>query len=61
MKYKIRKSHIIIFLFILIVVLPTESKAQNAKETKINAMIKQMTLEEKVGQMAQVSCICKYR
>ena len=55
MKYKIRKSHIIIFLFILIVVLPTESKAQNAKETKINAMIKQMTLEEKVGQMAQVS------
>ena len=55
MKYKIRKSHIIIFLFILLVVLPGESKSQNAKETKISAMIKQMTLEEKVGQMAQVS------
>ncbi len=55
MKYKIRRSHIIIFLFILIVVLPVGGKAQNANATKINAMIKQMTLEEKVGQMAQVS------
>ena len=55
MKYKIRRSHIIIFLFILIVVLPVEGKAQNANAAKINAMIKQMTLEEKVGQMAQVS------
>jgi beta-glucosidase len=40
------------------IVLPGNSKSQSrntATESKINAMIKQMTLEEKVGQMAQVS------
>jgi beta-glucosidase len=58
MKHKIRTSQFIIFLFILIIVLPAKSKAQSrntAIESKINAMMQQMTLEEKVGQMAQVS------
>lgn len=58
MKYVIRTSQFIIFLFILMIVLPGNSKSQSrntATESKINAMIKQMTLEEKVGQMAQVS------
>jgi beta-glucosidase len=58
MKYVISKSRFIIFLFILMILLPAMSKAQSrntATESKINARIKQMTLEEKVGQMAQVS------
>jgi beta-glucosidase len=58
MKNVIRTSQFIIFLFILMIVLPGNSKSQSrntATESKINAMIKQMTLEEKVGQMAQVS------
>ena len=58
MKYVISISQFIIFLFILIIVLPENSKSQShntAIESKVNAMVKQMTLEEKVGQMAQVS------
>ena len=39
--------------------MPLKSKAQQAKDpaidAKVNALVKQMTLEEKVGQMAQVS------
>jgi len=40
------------------IVIPGNSVAQSGKtaiESKINAMVKKMTLEEKVGQMAQVS------
>jgi len=40
------------------IVIPGKSIAQSGKtaiESKINAMVKKMTLEEKVGQMAQVS------
>jgi beta-glucosidase len=58
MKYVIMRSQVIIFLFILMMVLTGDSKAQSGNastESKISAMIKQMTLEEKVGQMAQVS------
>jgi beta-glucosidase len=58
MKYVIRRKKIVIFLCILMIVLPGNSIAQSpnaATESKTRAMIKQMTLEEKVGQMAQVS------
>ena len=59
MKYVIRISQFIIYLcFILMIVIPGKSIAQSGKtaiESKINAMVKKMTLEEKVGQMAQVS------
>ncbi len=58
MKYVISISQFILFLFILIIVLPENSKSQSHNttiESKVNAMVKQMTLEEKVGQMAQVS------
>ncbi|HEY8658524.1 MAG TPA: glycoside hydrolase family 3 N-terminal domain-containing protein [Hanamia sp.] len=59
MKNVIRISQFIIYLcFILMIVIPGKSIAQSGKtaiESKINAMVKKMTLEEKVGQMAQVS------
>jgi len=45
------------FLFLMITLGSTHASAQvnSANETKINALLKQMTLEEKVGQMAQVA------
>jgi beta-glucosidase len=58
MRYKLKRNQLVVFLFILIIAMPGESKAQSknaAIESKINAMLKQMTLEEKAGQMAQVS------
>ncbi|MEP6948488.1 MAG: glycoside hydrolase family 3 N-terminal domain-containing protein [Ginsengibacter sp.] len=58
MKYVIRRSQVIIFLFTLMMLLTGSSKAQSRNasiESKVSAMVKQMTLEEKVGQMAQVS------
>ena len=46
-------------ILIAIIALPLKNKAQQVKEptidAKVNALVKQMTLEEKVGQMAQVS------
>jgi len=58
MKYVIRISQLLVFLLILTVVIPGKIKAQtsnSAIESKVNVMVKKMTLEEKVGQMAQVS------
>jgi beta-glucosidase len=59
MKYVTRISQFVIYLcVILMMVIPGKSVAQSGKtaiESKINAMVKKMTLEEKVGQMAQVS------
>src|SRR5674476_497981 len=58
MRYTLKRNRVIVFLFILGTAMPGESKAQSkngAIESKINAMLKQMTLEEKAGQMAQVS------
>jgi beta-glucosidase len=58
MKYVIRISQLIVLLLILTVVIPGKIKAQTSNaaiESKVNAMVKKMTLEEKVGQMAQVS------
>ena len=58
MRYTLKRNRVIVFLFILGIAMPGESKAQSkngAIESKINAMLKQMTLEEKAGQMAQVS------
>ncbi len=54
MKYKFL---LVTLLFAVAVLNVCQLKAQaNApKESKISAMVKQMTLEEKVGQMAQVS------
>ena len=49
----------ILFLVIAIAALPLVTKAQQSKDpaidAKVSALLKQMTLEEKVGQMAQVS------
>ena len=58
MRYVITTKKLFLFLFILMTMLAGRSKAQSlnsATESKINAMVKQMTLEEKAGQMAQVS------
>ncbi len=49
----------ILFLIIAFAALPIVTEAQQSKDpaidAKVNALLKQMTLEEKVGQMAQVS------
>ena len=46
-------------ILVAIIALPLKNKAQQVKDptidAKVNALVKQMTLEEKVGQMAQVS------
>jgi beta-glucosidase len=58
MKYKVRTSQNIVFLLFLFMIGVKGVNAQNAKsstESKVNAIVKKMTLEEKVGQMAQVS------
>ncbi len=55
MKYAYRAGRLIIFLLLLNTCVTIHLKAQNTIATKVNAMVKQMTLEEKVGQMAQVS------
>lgn len=58
MRYQLKRHQLIIFLVILIIAMPGKSVAQSknaAIESKITALVKQMTLEEKVGQMAQVS------
>ncbi len=58
MRYIITTRKLFLFLLVLMVMLHGKSKAQSlnqATETKINAILKQMTLEEKAGQMAQVS------
>lgn len=57
MKYQVRTSQNIVFLLFLFMIGVKEVNAQNTKsstESKVNAMVKKMTLEEKVGQMAQV-------
>jgi len=59
--YFIRKivltAQCLAFLFLIIIVGSANVSAQvnSAIEAKINALLKQMTLEEKVGQMAQVA------
>ena len=59
MRRVVNSKRSILFLFIAIAMLPSVSKAQQSKDpvidAKVNALLKQMTLEEKVGQMAQVS------
>ncbi|MEO8861018.1 MAG: glycoside hydrolase family 3 N-terminal domain-containing protein [Ginsengibacter sp.] len=55
MKYAHRIGRLIIFTLLLNTCVSIHLKAQNTIATKVNAMVKQMTLEEKVGQMAQVS------
>src|SRR5437870_4763122 len=54
MRYVTRISQYIIFGIVLSNVGKAQSR-NSAMESKISAMVKQMTLEEKVGQMAQVS------
>lgn len=55
MKYAFRVGRPIIFVLLLNTCVAIHLQAQNTIATKVNAMVKQMTLEEKVGQMAQVS------
>ena len=60
MRYVISKKKIFIFFVVLMITLVGKTKAQTvapdpAIEAKVSAMVKQMTLEEKAGQMAQVS------
>ncbi len=60
MRYVISKKKIFIFFVVLMIALVGKTKAQTiapdpAIEAKVSAMVKQMTLEEKAGQMAQVS------
>jgi len=45
----------IFFVLITVGTLPVSAQVNNANEAKINSLIKQMTLEEKVGQMAQIA------
>ncbi|MEO8414142.1 MAG: glycoside hydrolase family 3 N-terminal domain-containing protein [Ginsengibacter sp.] len=55
---KLTKTYRLVILLFLTVVLPalvTSQPRNAALESKIHAMVAQMTLEEKVGQMAQVS------
>lgn len=42
-------------LFIMAIVSSAVSQVNNSNEARINSLLKQMTLEEKVGQMAQVA------
>jgi len=59
MRCVVNSKRAILILFIAIIAMPSKSKAQQVKDpaidAKVNALVKQMTLEEKVGQMAQVS------
>ncbi|HEY5407192.1 MAG TPA: glycoside hydrolase family 3 N-terminal domain-containing protein [Ginsengibacter sp.] len=60
MRCVVNSKQSILFLFVAIAAaLPLVSKAQQSNDpvidAKVNALVKQMTLEEKVGQMAQVS------
>jgi beta-glucosidase len=58
MRYVFNRDNLILFLFMSIIAFPAKIKAQSedaAIDSKVNAMVKQMTLEEKAGQMAQVS------
>jgi beta-glucosidase len=43
------------FIFLFALLVSDVFAQQNKVEAKINALVKQMTLEEKVGQMAQFS------
>jgi beta-glucosidase len=54
---KITSIHKVVAAFFTIIIGITNLSAQlnSANEAKINALLKQMTLEEKVGQMAQVA------
>src|SRR5436309_54222 len=54
MKYVTAISQCLIFIIVLLAVGAAQPR-NSAMESKISAMVKQMTLEEKVGQMAQVS------
>lgn len=58
MKYQVRTSLNVVFTLFLFMTVAKTATAQNAKsstEAKISAILKKMTLEEKAGQMAQVS------
>lgn len=56
MKYSLQKSNLLSGIFFLIILSSSSLKAQtNNYEAKINSLLKQMTLQEKVGQMAQVA------
>lgn len=59
MRCAVNSKRPILFLVIAIAIIPPITKAQQSKnpdiEAKVSALLKQMTLEEKVGQMAQVS------
>ena len=58
MKYPTRLNPYIFFLFLMMFANIEHIKSQvsnTAMEARINAMVKKMTLQEKVGQMAQVS------
>jgi beta-glucosidase len=48
-------SFLIVVIFLLATMFNNLFAQTNKNESKINAMVRQMTLEEKVGQMAQVS------
>ncbi|MEO8766668.1 MAG: glycoside hydrolase family 3 N-terminal domain-containing protein [Ginsengibacter sp.] len=58
MKYERGITKAIIFLWVAMIILPVKLKAQSSSttgEAAISAMVHQMTIEEKIGQMAQVS------
>src|SRR5438874_8001107 len=51
----VAKSLAILFSIAIVSNQNVSAQVNNANEAKINALLKQMTLEEKVGQMAQVA------
>ncbi|MDQ2720062.1 MAG: glycoside hydrolase family 3 C-terminal domain-containing protein [Bacteroidota bacterium] len=58
MKYQNKTSQFVVFLLFLFMIISKNGIAQSSKtsaDSRTSAMIRQMTLQEKVGQMAQVS------
>ncbi len=55
LKIMVQKFSIVLFLFVFSSVARAQQRLNITIETKVGALLKQMTLEEKVGQMAQIS------
>ena len=59
MRYVINKKWLANFMLVMFITIALSSNAQQSEDaaidTKVNALVKKMTLEEKAGQMAQIS------
>src|SRR5438046_2591654 len=55
LKFIVQKISLLLCLFVFSLATHSQQKLNPSIENKVGALLKQMTLEEKVGQMAQVS------